>query len=218
MSKLVKQWIPSLLFATIPGLVVLLGYLFPGRLLIQFRGRVVEWRDVLVEWAVIVAAFAFLLGIFNILRVHGGRIGHRRQGWPYSLVLLLVMVVAWIPPLLPVGIPGQETLDRAVFDYVISPVGASLAALVVFTLALAAFRLLRVRRGAGAVLFLLTVAVVLLGSVPFIGLEWLAGIRDWIINVPGMAGMRGLLLGVALGTVITALRVLVVSERPHSEF
>jgi hypothetical protein len=218
MSKLVKQWIPSLLFATIPGLVVLLGYLFPGRLLIQFQGRVVEWRDVLVEWAVIVAAFAFLLGIFNILRVHGGRIGHRRQGWPYSLVLLLVMVVAWIPPLLPVGIPGQETLDRAVFDYVISPVGASLAALVVFTLALAAFRLLRVRRGAGAVLFLLTVAVVLLGSVPFIGLEWLAGIRDWIINVPGMAGMRGLLLGVALGTVITALRVLVVSERPHSEF
>jgi hypothetical protein len=218
MSKLVKQWIPSLLFATIPGLVVLLGYLFPGRLLIQYRGRVVEWRDVLVEWAVIVAAFAFLLGIFNILRVHGGRIGHRRQGWPYSLVLLLVLVVAWIPPLLPVGIPGQETLDRAVFDYVISPVGASLAALVVFTLALAAFRLLRVRRGAGAVLFLLTVAVVLLGSVPFIGLEWLAGIRDWIINVPGMAGMRGLLLGVALGTVITALRVLVVSERPHSEF
>jgi hypothetical protein len=218
MSKLVKQWIPSLLFATIPGLVVLLGYLFPGRLLIQYRGRVVEWRDVLVEWAVIVAAFAFLLGIFNILRVHGGRIGHRRQGWPYSLVLLLVLVVAWIPPLLPVGIPGQETLDRAVFDYVISPVGASLAALVVFTLALAAFRLLRVRRGAGAVLFLLTVVVVLLGSVPFIGLEWLAGIRDWIINVPGMAGMRGLLLGVALGTVITALRVLVVSERPHSEF
>jgi len=218
MSKLVKQWIPSLLFATIPGLVVLLGYLFPGRLLIQFQGRVVEWRDVLVEWAVIVAAFAFLLGIFNILRVHGGRIGHRRQGWPYSLLLLLVMVVAWIPPLLPMGIPGQETLDRAVFDYVISPVGASLAALVVFTLALAAFRLLRVRRGAGAVLFLLTVAVVLLGSVPFIGLEWLAGIRDWIINVPGMAGMRGLLLGVALGTVITALRVLVVSERPHSEF
>ena len=218
MSKLVKQWIPSLLFATIPGLVVLLGYLFPGRLLIQYRGRVVEWRDVLVEWAVIVAAFAFLLGIFNILRVHGGRIGHRRQGWPYSLVLLLVLVVAWIPPLLPGGIPGQETLDRAVFDYVISPVGASLAALVVFTLALAAFRLLRVRRGAGAVLFLLTVVVVLLGSVPFIGLEWLAGIRDWIINVPGMAGMRGLLLGVALGTVITALRVLVVSERPHSEF
>jgi hypothetical protein len=218
MSKLVKRWIPSLLFATIPGLVVLFGYLFPGRLLIHYRGRVVEWRDVLVEWAVIVAAFAFLLGMFNILRVHGGRIGHRRQGWPYSLVLLLAMVVTWVPPLLPAGTLVRQPLDRAVFDYVISPVGASLAALVVFTLALAAFRLLRVRRGAGSVLFLVTVAVVLLGSTPLTGVGWLAGIRDWIVNVPGMAGMRGLLLGVALGTVVTALRVLVTSERPHSDF
>ena len=213
MSKLVKRWIPSLLFATLPGLVVLFGYLFPNRLLIHYRGRVTEWR----EWAVIVAGFALILGLFNILRVHGGRVGRRRQGWPYSLVLLLAMMVSWIPPIMSAG-NVQEMFDRAVFDYVISPLGASLAALVVFTLALAAFRLLRVRRSAGAVLFLLIVAVVLLGSAPFTGLESLADIRDWIVNVPGMAGMRGLLLGVALGTVITALRVFVTSERPHSEF
>lgn len=210
MSKLVKRWIPGLLFATLPGLVVLFGYLFPSPLLVY-------WRDALVEWAVIVAAFAFLLGLFNILRVHGERIGHRRKGWLYSLVLLLAMILAWIPPILPANVPGQDMVDRAVFDYVISPVGAALAALVVFTLALAAFRLLRVRRSAGAVFFLLIVVVVLLGSTPLTGLEWLADIRDWIVSVPGMAGMRGLLLGVALGTVVTALRVLVLSDRPHSE-
>ena len=218
MSKLVKRWIPSLLFATIPGLIVLFGYLFPGRLLIRYRGRVIEWRDVLIEWAVIVAAFAFILGAFNILRVHGGRVGKRQKGWPYSLLTLFAMMVAWIPPVLPTVIPARETADRAVFDYVLSPLGASLAALVAFTLALAAFRLLRVRRGAASVLFLLIVVIVLLGSAPFTGLTWLADVRDWIINVPGMAGMRGLLLGVALGTVITALRILVSSERPHSEF
>ena len=218
MSKLVKRWIPSLLFATLPGLIVLFGYLFPGRLLIHYRGRVMEWRDVLVEWAVIVAGFALLLGLFNVLRVHGERIGRRQRGWPYSLVLLLAMMVAWVPPVLSPDNPMQKMLDRTVFDYVISPLGASLAALLVFTLALAAFRLLRVRRSVGAVFFLLVVALALLGSVPFTGLEWLADIRDWIINVPGMAGMRGLLLGVALGTVITALRVFLTSERPHSEF
>jgi len=218
MSKLVKRWIPSLLFATLPGLVVLFGYLFPGRLLIHYRGRVMEWRDVLVEWAVIVAGFALLLGLFNVLRVHGERIGRRQRGWPYSLVLLLAMMVAWIPPVLSPENPMQKILDRTVFDYVISPLGASLAALVVFALSLAAFRLLRARRSVGAVFFLLVVALALLGSVPFTGLEWLADIRDWIINVPGMAGMRGLLLGVALGTVITALRVFLTSERPHSEF
>jgi hypothetical protein len=218
MSKLVKRWIPSLVFATLPGLVVLFGYLFPGRLLIHYRGRVMEWRDVLVEWAVIVAGFALLLGLFNVLRVHGERVGRRHQGWPYSLVLLLAMMVAWIPPVLSPDNPMQNMLDHVVFDYVISPLGASLAALVVFALSLAAFRLLRARRSVGAVLFLLVVALALLGSAPFTGLEWLADIRDWIINVPGMAGMRGLLLGVALGTVITALRVFLTSERPHSEF
>lgn len=218
MSKLVKRWIPSLVFATLPGLVVLFGYLFPGRLLIHYRGRVMEWRDVLVEWAVIVAGFALLLGLFNVLRVHGERLGRRQQGWPYSLVLLLAMMVAWVPPVLSPDNPMQKILNRTVFDYVISPLGASLAALVVFALSLAAFRLLRARRSVGAVFFLLVVALALLGSVPFAGLEWLADIRDWIVNVPGMAGMRGLLLGVALGTVITALRVFLTSERPHSEF
>jgi hypothetical protein len=138
-----------------------------------------------------------------------------RKGWFYSLVLLLAALAACIPPIL-YGPSG--TLTQQMFDYVIGPLGASLAGLVVFTLTLAAFRLLRVRRSVGAVLFVLIVAVVLLGSTPFVGLEWLADIRDWIINVPGLAGGRGLLLGVALGTVITALRVLMGSDRPHSEF
>jgi hypothetical protein len=217
MSNLVRRWIPGLLFATLPGLVVLLGYLFSPSPAGSLPGQFVKWRDILIEWAVIVAAFAFLLGVFNILRVHGNRIGRRRQGWPYSLVLLLTLVLAWIPPLLPANIPIRDVANRTVFDYVIAPLGAALAALVLFTLVLAAFRLLRVRRGAGAVLFLVVVAAVLLGSAPLTGMEWLADVRDWIVNVPGMAGMRGLLLGVALGTMITALRVLLTSERPHTE-
>jgi len=207
MSRLVKQWIP-ILVATITGLVVLAGYLIPSPTLVYYR-------DCLVEWAVIVAAFAFFLGLFNVARVHGGRVTGLRKGWPYSLVLLFAAMAAWIPPALygPSGTPTQQMLD-----YVISPLGASLAALVVFTLVLAAFRLLRVRRGVGAVLFILVVAVVLLGSTPLTGLGWLSSIRDWIVNVLGMAGMRGLLLGVALGTVIAALRLFMASDRPHSEF
>ena len=211
MSSLVKKWIPTLI-AMASGLVVLFGYLTENPMLAYFR-------DSLIEWAVIVAAFAFLLGMFNILRVHGERVLRRRQGWFYSLVLLFAMGVAWILPMLPSNITTQETLDhnRTIFDSVISPLGASLAALLAFTLALAAFRLLRARRRSGAVLFLLVVTVTLLGSTPLTGTEWLADIRDWIVNVPGMAGMRGLLLGVAIGTVITALRVFTTSERPYSE-
>jgi len=217
MSRLVKQWIPTLI-ATVTGLVVLAGYLFPN-------SAWADNRDHLIKWAVILAAFAFFYGLFNLLRVHGGRIPRLRQGGLYSLVLLLAMLAGMLPPILEIleqrqgqDIPIQETLDQIIFDGIIGPLGASLAALVVFALALAALRLMRARRSVGSLLFILIVAVVLLGSTPLIGFEWLADIRDWIINVPGMAGMRGLLLGVALGTVITALRVLMGSDRPHSEF
>jgi hypothetical protein len=222
MSSLVKKWIP-ILIATITGIVVLFGYLFPNRLLTLYRGHVTELRDVLIEWAVIVAAFALLLGMGNILRVHVRRLFQRGSGRIHSLVLLFAMVVALvltlIPPLLPENAVTQNLPDlgQAMFDYLISPLGASLAALVVFTLVLAALRLLRARRRLGAVIFLVIVVVILLGSTPLTGLGWLAGVREWIINVPGMAGMRGLLLGVVLGTVITALRVLLGSERPYSE-
>lgn len=214
MSTLIRRWIPVLLFAVLPGLVVLSGYLLPA------NPTLAGLRDYLVEFAVIVAAFAFLLGVFNILRVHSRQVRRRRPGWYYSLMLLFAMLFAMLIAVrLPI-LPGalQEMSDHFLFDYVISPLGASLAALVVFTLALAAFRLLRGRLSLTTVLFLAVAAVALLGSTPLVGLEWLADIRDWIVNVPGMAGMRGLLLGVALGTVITALRVFMTIERPHSDF
>jgi hypothetical protein len=224
MSRLVKQWIPTFT-AIVTGLVVLAGYLFPGRLLITYQGDEIELHDILIKWAVIIAAFAFFYGLFNLLRVHGGRIPRLRQGGLYSLVLLVATLAGLLPPVLEIleqrqgqEIPLQETLDHIMFDDIIGPLGASLAALVVFTLILAAFRLMRTRRSVGSLIFILIVAVALLGSTPLIGFEWLADVRDWIINVPGMAGMRGLLLGVALGTVITALRVLMGSDRPHSEF
>ena len=67
---------------------------------------------------------------------------------------------------------------------------------------------------------ILTAAIVLLTSTPLIMLDspLLDLVQHEIVNVMGMAGMRGLLLGVALGTVITAIRILVISDRPHSEF
>ena len=65
--------------------------------------------------------------------------------------------------------------------------------------------------------FLVVVCVVLLGSTPLAGSGWLAGFRDWLIRVPGMAGTRGLVLGAALGAVITGLRVILGAERPHAQ-
>jgi hypothetical protein len=112
--------------------------------------------------------------------------------------------------LLPNSSQAAQAAGNAMFNYVISPVGASLAALVVVTLALAAFRVLQKRRDWKAIVFVLVAAFVLATSIPLAGFDWalFAGLRMWIVDVFGMAGMRGLLLGVVLGTVVTAIRTL----------
>jgi hypothetical protein len=45
----------------------------------------------------------------------------------------------------------------------------------------------------------------------------LPAIRDWILDVPAMAGVRGILLGVGLGALLTAIRLLLGVERPYSD-
>jgi hypothetical protein len=81
-----------------------------------------------------------------------------------------------------------------------------------------AARLLSRRPKWYTVLFLVTVLVVLLGSVPifFIGeVTPLSALRNWLSQVPAIAGARGLLLGIALGTVATGLRILIGVDRPY---
>jgi len=228
MKRFVAAVIPSAI--TIFFLAVtLLTYIVPG--LSDFRAR-------LVELAVIVAASAMLLGVVNLLHVHGTNI-LRRRGWFYSLVLLLsfvgVLLVALFDLVLSLNrVPAATLAQQAtsgtamtlVYQYILIPIQASLTALLPFFLAFAAFRTLRMRRTVGstlgAVVFLVTAMVVLLGQLPLSNLpplvsDNLRAARDAIIGVWAMAGMRGILLGVALGIVATALRVLVLADRPSSD-
>ncbi len=206
MKRVVERWVP-IVVATSTGLISLTGYLLPQTMLPAFRDR-------LTEWAVVVAAFALILGLFNILQFHGQRVLHTGDGWFYSLVLILSAGVSWIPPMLH---DPTSSVAQTLSQYIIKPLGGSLAALLVFTLTWSGVRLLRHRRNAWSVLFIVVVTLSLLGTTPLLGIEWLADIRDWLIRVPGMAGFRGLLLGVALGMLITGLRIFLGTERPHTE-
>ena len=205
MRSLVGRWLPIAVAFTV-GLLVLGGYLLPSVLFLASA------RAQLLGWAVSVSGFALLLGLVNIVRVHGRRIVDQEHGWPHSAVFLLAALVAWIPGVLPIS----EAKD-ALFAYVLGPLGSALGALLLFALVLAASRMLRLRQGFEAPVFLVVAGLVLLGSTPLAGSGWFAGFRDWLIRVPATAGMRGLLLGVALGTTIAGLRVILGSERPYAD-
>jgi len=64
---------------------------------------------------------------------------------------------------------------------------------------------------------LLVVLLVLAGQVALGLVPLLGDIKDWILDVPVMAGVRGILLGVALGAILTGIRLFLGVERPYGD-
>ncbi len=173
----------------------------------------------LIDTAVIIAAFALLLGVINVLRVHGRRIMEAQPGRLYSVVLIAVMFVV-----LTVGLPTMpnraygpsQPVVQWIFENIQVPIQASLSGLLVFFIITSSYRLLRLRNLESAVM-LTVVIIVLLGQVTLGLIPILPKVKDWILDVPAMAGVRGILLGVALGAVLTGIRLLLGVERPYSD-
>ena len=69
-----------------------------------------------------------------------------------------------------------------------------------------------------AIIFIFTALIIMLGSAPFPFFTIpLVGdfIRPFIISIFATSGARGILLGVALGTLLTGIRVLIGADRPY---
>jgi hypothetical protein len=205
----VKKILPvtNAIIAIASGVLVLLGYFFPG----MFGGI----QSILIGWAIILAAFALLLGIFNLAMVHWKKVSSKEPGRAYSIVLLISLFFTMF-----IAIINYPTGPWSlwIFNTFQVPVEVSLLAVLAVVLLFAGARLLSRRPKWNTILFLATVLLVLLGSVPlfFFGeITPLNAVRNWLAQVPAVAGARGLLLGVALGTVATGLRILIGVDRPY---
>jgi len=105
---------------------------------------------------------------------------------------------------------------RLTVDAIIVPVEASLMAILAVTLIYASIRLLRRRVDVMSVLFLIVAVIFLIAIMPT-PFGPIPGDRV-IIDLLGMfsrGGARGLLIGIALGTLLTGLRVLFGVDRPY---
>jgi hypothetical protein len=194
------------------GLVTLLGFFFTG-------GELIALRLVFTEWAIVLGALAVLLGLLNLLRVHARRIDARAPGWPYSILTVLAAVVTLAIGLVEGGpaLYGESSLTTLLFNGVLLASQAALASLVMFFLVAAAVRMLRSNVTPWSVGFLAVVVIVLVGWLPLSFLSPVNQLREWLLRVPVAAGARGILLGVALGTITIGLRVLSGAERPYKD-
>jgi hypothetical protein len=168
----------------------------------------------LVSWAAIIAAFALFLGLFNVVNTHYNRVSTRKPGAVYSAVLLISLIATLV-----IGLGGPNSDgSRFIFQYILQPLEATLFSLLALFIITAAFRAFRVKN-LETFFFVLFAVIVLLGQVPLGIYLWseFPIIKEWILNVPTLAGVRGILLGVALGTIATGLRVLLAADRPYTD-
>lgn len=204
------------------GLIVLLGYFIPLEQIptAGLLRDIFELRLLIMRWAVLLAAVGLFIGLVNLFSVHWTKVGEQSEGWPYSALLLIFFLVT-----LMVGLvfgPDSETV-RLLFNYVQLPVEATLSGLLAISLALAGFRIVGHRRDFISMVFAGTAFLVLIGSGPGLvpvdgaAYEFFAGLRNWIAQVAAAGGARGILLGVALGAVLTGLRVLLAIDRPYGD-
>ena len=196
----------SAIFAISAGVIVLLGFFIPASPLPQLRSQ-------LIEWAIVIGGMTVLVGIFNLVAVQMERIRTRQKGSGYGAILVVALILTFGLGLLS---GPEDAMMRFSVDAIIVPVEATLMALLAVTLIYASVRLLRRRTDLMSVIFLVFALVSLLlimptpiGPVP--GDQYFL----MIIGMFSRGGARGLLLGIALGTVLTGLRVLLGADRPY---
>ena len=107
--------------------------------------------------------------------------------------------------------------SMVLFETVQVSVESALAGLLFFALVYGAYRMMRKQVTWSSVLFIVALLIVLTGALPFASVKTIGEIRDWMLAVPVSAGARGLLLGIALGTIVTGVRVLIGVDQSYRE-
>ncbi|MBN2303231.1 MAG: hypothetical protein JXQ72_02060 [Anaerolineae bacterium] len=194
------------------GIVTLIGLVSPQ------GSTTANMTEFLIQLVSVVAAVAVLVGVLNLVSVHLDRFVRVEHGWPYSIVVLLTTLVVIALRILdradiwPDDLEGEQVSVRA-FESVVVSLESALAALVLFFLVYAAYRLMRRRVTGWHVVFSAAVLIALVGWIPSDSMAALTDLREWLIRVPASAGARGILIGVGLATVTVGVRVLMGQDR-----
>ncbi|HEX9019616.1 MAG TPA: hypothetical protein VF806_10535 [Anaerolineaceae bacterium] len=206
-------------FAIAFGLIVLLGYFIPTGATSPALVGLMYFRSLFIDWAVVLAAFAALVAILGLANTHWRKLRALRNPDRYSFFTLFFFALTLV-----FGIVvyfrfwGSPADFQNIVIYIQAPVEASLMAVLAVTLTFAAVRLFQRRRGLLPVVFIISVlAFLLLNSGLLAGAQnSLVSIALGVLQFLPVAGGRGILLGIALGSLMAGLRILFGADRPYS--
>jgi hypothetical protein len=217
-----RRQIPLLITGFL-GAIYIVTYFIPAT-------RFVE--TVATDWILIIQAFAIWLGALNLLKLSLMKLASRKQGSLYAAIVVVAFFVTAAAGLAPMQSSGPFLSDHnylapgSIFEWIYNsmyvPLNATMFALLAFFVASASYRAFRARNRE-ATLLLASACVLMLGRVPlgdaitgFLPEGWtMSAWADVIMNFPQLAGQRAIMIGISLGIVSTALRLVLGIERSH---
>ena len=164
-----KRQIP-ILIVTIVGWITLLGWFIDQPDIQEFV------NDDATQWFDILASFAIILGALNLIKLQVQKILYQKPGWIYSVVAVMGFLFAITAGFFVKGVDDSVaqwgahvttdgTLFRWMFDYMFSPMSATMFSLLAFFVASASYRAFRIRNFE-ATLLLVSGIIIMVGRVP----------------------------------------------------
>ncbi len=217
--KLIKKQIP-LALVVIFGVLTLISYYVPHKMS-------VDYIEMMNKWEQIVAAFAFLLGLLSLFFSHYHKITRKTDGWGYSLFVFVGFLAIVVPAFYSKGAQTTELGLTALgwsYRHIYTALSGTMFAVLAFYIVSTAYRSFRIKSKQAFVLFVAAMLLIL-GNVPLGQIIWdkllgwtscgISDAVDWIMHVPAVAGKRGIMIGIAIGAVVTSLKIIFGIERQY---
>lgn len=203
--KNLKREIP-IYFSIFCGIVVTVSYFINWPALETVSSN-------LQSWTVLISAFLLGIGMINMLTVASRDI-KASKGLPVEpIVLILSIVVMFVVTLFETQLAEPS---RWLFYEIYSPLATAVFSLLMFSIATATFRALRIKSLESLVLVLAAV-ITMLGIAPVGEAIWdkFPVIYKWLVEVPDVPGRRGIIIGTAIGGMAASLRAILGLERRY---
>jgi len=183
------------------GSIILLGLLFPESIFNPFKQE-------LLNWTIIISSISMIIAIFGLFTLHWKKIFSGKNSDYSSVFFIIGFLIVFLT-----GLFGQLTnkFFLNMSKTVLISVESSLLAVLAITLAFASYRLFREKHdffaivfGVSTILFLLLFSGILSSgeNSPF-----LKAIISAFNSLP-TSGATGIMIGIAIGAIVTSLRAL----------
>ncbi len=209
---MLKKQIP-LAITFITGVIIVVTFFIPHSPFGRLQQDALTWYSVIF-------GFTMLLGVDSLVKFHYTKLRRREKGWWFSIIFYCGFLLSFITGVISEVRFGDAFNINSSFMYfyvtILVPLQSTMFALLAFFIASASYRAFRARN-IDATFLLVTAVIVMLGRVPVGYMLWhkLPNLTSWILNVLQLGPMRGIMIGISLGTVAMSLRLILGIERTY---